>query len=190
MSRLATVENVLKGADDRARQEPGARPALQHTPSLRRVTRHRAGNRAFRIAEHSAAFLQPWSGSQLSGVARPRRAPPPGTGSPARPPAGAEFRQAKHLVRGAAGSPGRGGRGADAGIPGCRARPGRSVRTRDPATPRPLQKMSVRFHSAKAEGGAPVRCNCGRTATVLFRRAPRALRRGERDWRPTCISSP
>ena len=28
-------------------------PALKHTPSLRRVTRHPAGNRAFRIAEHS-----------------------------------------------------------------------------------------------------------------------------------------
>jgi hypothetical protein len=28
-------------------------PALKHTPSLRRVTRHPAGNRAFRIAEHA-----------------------------------------------------------------------------------------------------------------------------------------
>jgi hypothetical protein len=52
-SGLETVEGVLKALTTAHGASTVRVPALQHTPSLRRVTRHPAGNRAFRIAEHS-----------------------------------------------------------------------------------------------------------------------------------------
>jgi hypothetical protein len=189
------------GTDDTPRREHRGRPGAK---AYAVAAACHASSRRKPCISHSGTFAiplpRPRIGSQLSGVARPWRAAPAGTASPGVPPAGAKFRQAKqhHRRLGVRGfgrsAAGEFGHAAlrlqlDSSTRGG-ALPARTAGVPTRRTPACCRKRRPAFIPRKLGTRRQRGCNCRPTTTVLFRRAPGALLGEERDWRPTCISSP
>ena len=181
------------GTDDSPRREHRGRPGAK---AYAVAAACHASSRRKPCISHSGTFAIPYRGrglgasfreSHVRGERRPRE--------PLRRechPRVLSFGKQNNSRRGFAGS-----RGRELGRHGCfppDLSPGPRPRTPESANPRPhelvFQKTSACFRSPKVEDRRQRGCNCRPTPTVLFRRAPGALPGEERDWRPTCISSP